>query len=106
MFASLGMDTPDLGKRTLSWVQVTEVQLYQLEDIFFQPGVADFRYILSFYEIYNEKIIDLLASAGPDSRPSTPLDSSRQKPKPAVHFHPRYGAFVSNLNELQVENFD
>lgn len=72
-----------------------------LEDVFFQPGVADFRYILSFYEIYNEKIIDLLASASPDS---TPINSSRGKP--TVHFHPRYGAFVSDLNELQVENFD
>merc|ERR1719487_2181184 len=75
-----------------------------LEDIFFQSGVADFRYILSFYEIYNEKIIDLLASAGPEVLLSSPTNNNRGQPK--VHFHPRYGAFVSDLNELQVENFD
>jgi len=50
--------------------------------------------VASFYEIYNERIRDLAAS------------SSRGEPgqlrglnRPAVHYHPRFGAFVSDVTE-------
>jgi len=69
--------------------------------------------IASFYEVYNERIRDLIAPPPPAGTQSRPEESGFEGPghgherhnqdkrkRPAVHFHPRFGAFVSDATEV------
>jgi len=58
---------------------------------------------VSFYEVYNEKVQDLLAALLP---PDPDAVGRRRKRPPAVHFHPRFGAFVDGLVEVSISQLD
>jgi len=53
--------------------------------------------VASFYEVHNERVRDLLAPNSFAEEPGHP----RQGRRPQVHFHPRFGAFVSDITEVQ-----
>jgi len=57
--------------------------------------------IASFYEIHNERIRDLIAPA--PARESFGGSVSSQSRRPTVHFHPRFGSFVSDITEVRCE---
>ena len=48
----------------------------------------------SFYEIYNEQVRDLIDRGQEPAR-----DENGRPRRPQVHFYPRFGAFVSNIQE-------
>lgn len=61
----------------------------------------------SFYEVYNERVRDLIAPPAPPSSPGRGEEGrgcsdGNKARRPTVHFHPRFGAFVSDATEVPV----
>eukprot|EP00927_Polykrikos_kofoidii_P081346 TRINITY_DN7862_c0_g1_i2.p1 TRINITY_DN7862_c0_g1~~TRINITY_DN7862_c0_g1_i2.p1 ORF type:complete len:1385 (-),score=209.67 TRINITY_DN7862_c0_g1_i2:237-4391(-) len=55
-------------------------------------------YYASFYELYNERVQDLL--------PSPERNTTRKAVQPTVHFHPKFGAFIAGLSEVPCTTFE
>mmetsp|Transcript_13723 Transcript_13723/g.43401 ORF Transcript_13723/g.43401 Transcript_13723/m.43401 type:complete len:567 (-) Transcript_13723:90-1790(-) len=69
----------------------------------FHSAGAEVRMQVSYIEVYNDRLYDLLGAAG-GARPAP--SSSKRGGRLEIYTHPTVGIYVDNLSELVVRDFD